>query len=212
MSPQPSNYEDNVFINCPFDEEYRPMFRAMVFVIHDAGFIARCALEAENSAQARLDKILNIIDECKYGIHDLSRTELSHNSGLPRFNTPFELGLYLGCRKFGEKRHRSKHCLILDSEPYRYQRFISDIAGQDIQAHNDEISKAIVCIRNWLRANAGRSNIPGGEYISERYQLFEQDLPTICQKLHVSTIVETLPFVDFSHIVSEWLADHPLSE
>ena len=91
MSPQPSNYEDNVFINCPFDEEYRPMFRAMVFVIHDAGFIARCALEAENSAQARLDKILNIIDECKYGIHDLSRTELSHNSGLPRFNMPFEL-------------------------------------------------------------------------------------------------------------------------
>lgn len=39
------NYDRSVFINCPFDDAYRPLFHALLFTIQDAGYIARCALE-----------------------------------------------------------------------------------------------------------------------------------------------------------------------
>jgi len=34
----PDEYEQNVFINCPFDDDYAPLFEAIVFAINDAGF------------------------------------------------------------------------------------------------------------------------------------------------------------------------------
>jgi len=37
-------YNDNVFLNCPFDPEYRQIFNAIVFTIYDCGFVARCSL------------------------------------------------------------------------------------------------------------------------------------------------------------------------
>src|SRR5262249_5963635 len=35
---------------------------------------------------------------CKYGIHDISRTEVTSASGLPRFNMPLELGVVFRSR------------------------------------------------------------------------------------------------------------------
>ncbi len=55
------HYTDNVFINCPFDVAYKPLFDAMVFTVHDCGFIARYALEKEDASQVRIDKIYTII-------------------------------------------------------------------------------------------------------------------------------------------------------
>lgn len=83
------DFKINVFINCPFDPEYKPLFEAIVFTVQIAGFRPRCAREASNAGQVRIDKILEIISECKYGIHDISRTEPLP----PRFNMPLELGL-----------------------------------------------------------------------------------------------------------------------
>ena len=103
---QSSHYNDNVFLNCPFDPAYKQLFDAMVFAVHDCGFIARCALEEGDASQVRIDKIYNIIVDCRYGIHDISRTELDKNSGLPRFNMPLELGVFLGAKKFGINKKR----------------------------------------------------------------------------------------------------------
>ena len=101
-------YNDNVFINCPFDSAYKHLFDAMVFAIHDCGFIPRCALE-EDASQVRIDKIYSIIADCRYGIHDISRTELDEGSGLPRFNMPLELGVFLGAKKFGIEEQERKN-------------------------------------------------------------------------------------------------------
>jgi hypothetical protein len=203
-----TDYEDGVFINCPFDDGYKSLFNAIVFAIHDAGFVARCALEVSNAAQNRLGKLMRIISECKYGVHDISRTELDPATSLPRFNMPFELGIFLGCREYGGGQHNSKVCLILDTEPYRYQKFISDIAGQDIFAYGSR-EEVIDGVRGWLRTSSGRKNIPGGSKIYERYILFESELPRICSTLSVA--VGELTFVDFTYVVTEWLAKHPLS-
>ena len=202
----PASYKENVFINCPFDADYKPIFDALVFVIHDAGFVAGCALEVSNAAQNRFDKILRIISECKYGIHDISRTELDPTNALPRFNMPPEPGIYLGCKWFGNKRQRTKSCLILDKEPYRYQKFISDIAGKDIYSHHNSPEQAIELIRNWLRTESKRVEIPGKTVIWKRYNTFQQELPAISQKFKIQ--IEELTLTDFTHLVIKWLKEN----
>jgi hypothetical protein len=132
-------YERNVFINCPFDSRYRPIFHALVFAVQDCGFFARSALEVEDGGEERIRKIKRIIRECQYGIHDISRVTLDSRSRLPRFNMPLEFGLFMGAQEYGDRRERRKRSLVLDRDRYRYQKFCSDIAGQDIRAHGNTI-------------------------------------------------------------------------
>lgn len=210
MPKAPVGFQRNVFINCPFDDRYTPLFNAIVFAVHDIGFRPRCALEASNAGQFRLSKIMDIISECKYSIHDLSRTEPDEVSGLPRFNMPLELGLDLGCRRFGRPQHKEKVCLILDVEPYRYQKFISDISGQDIHAHGDNEQRLIGIVRDWLRPELDPRIviIPSGSKIFQRYQDFQKALPDLCAKLNWNP--HQLPFADFSFAVATWVHQNPL--
>ena len=200
---QSFHYNDNVFLNCPFDPAYKQLFDVMVFAVHDCGFIARCALEEGDASQVRIDKIYNIIADCRYGIHDISRTELDKNSGLPRFNMPLELGVFLGAKKFGRNEQKRKNCLILDKEQYRYQKFISDIAGQDVPAHNNDPEKMVKAVRDWLLTASDRKTIPSGSIIWERYQKFRQELPQIAQAFQLE--VEELIFNDYTFVLAEWL-------
>jgi hypothetical protein len=92
----------DIFINCPFDPRYRPMLRGLVFAVHDCGFAARSALEVEDSGEVRVQKVVRIIGESPYAIHDISRVDLDAKTGFPRFNMPLELGLFLGAKAFGD--------------------------------------------------------------------------------------------------------------
>ena len=200
---QSPHYNDNVFLNCPFDSAYKQLFDAMVFTVHDCGFIPRCALEEEDASQVRIDKIYNIIADCRYGIHDISRTELDKDSELPRFNMPLELGVFLGAKQFGIDEQKRKNCLILDKEQYRYQQFISDIAGQDIQAHNNNPEGIITVVRNWIRTASKRQTIPSGSIIWGRYQEFMEDLPQLAQENQLE--VDELIFNDYTLVITRWL-------
>ena len=93
------DYNDNVFINCPFDSEFKDIFYAKVFTIFDCGFRARCALEEDDGGEVRIEKIFNIIRQCRYGIHDVSRTQQYPNTEIPRFNMSLELGIFFGAKK-----------------------------------------------------------------------------------------------------------------
>jgi hypothetical protein len=197
------DYGRNVFINCPFDGGYKPLFDAIVFTVFDCGFRARCALEADDGGQVRIDKIFDIIQDCQFGINDLSRTEIDPKTGLPRFNMPLELGFFLGARRYGQGWQKKKRCLILDRERYRYRSFISDIAGQDIREHRDDPGQTILVVRNWLRNGTPGTGIPGGRVIHERYQRFRRDLPELCREARLSE--EELIWIDTMAMVSEWL-------
>jgi hypothetical protein len=200
------SYDLSVFINCPFDHAYRSLFRAIVFAVIHCGFRARCALEIDDGSQVRVDKIFLIIQECRLGIHDLSRTELDSVSRLPRFNMPLELGMFLAAKRFGDIRQKRKACLIIDRDPYRYQSFISDIAGQDIQAHARKERKAIAKTRDWLRNASGRV-MPGGSYVNRQYDHFKRSLPKLCSKLKLRP--SEMTFNDFTNIVTNWLTAQP---
>lgn len=206
----PANYAKNVFINCPFDDQYQPLFHAIVFAVNEMGFRPKCAKDVSNAGEPRFNKIQNLIEECKYSIHDISRTEVNAANGLPRFNMSLELGLDLGCKRYGKPHHQEKVVLILDVEQYRYQEFISDIAGQDIEAHNSNEVEVINAVRNWLRLELDPKVVitPSGALIFERYATFRATLPTICAKLNWD--IGNLPFSDFSWAVADWIINNPI--
>lgn len=197
-------YEKNIFINCPFDSLYRELFHAMVFTVVECGFTPRCALEAGNGLDNRLRKIMQIIEECRYGIHDISRTELDKKHNLPRFNMPFELGLFIGCQRFGGNNHKNKSIIVLDCESYRYQKFISDIAGQDIDAHEGKKEILVMKIRNWLllQLSGDDAIIPGGEEIFTRYEQFQRQLPALCRKLQLQP--NDMTYKDLTIVIKQW--------
>lgn len=196
-------YEDSVFLNVPFDKKFSRMSDALIFAVHDCGFIARSALEVEDSGEARVEKILNIIGQSKYGIHDISRAGIDRNTKLARFNMPLELGFFLGAKRFGSPRDRQKRCLVLDRERYRYRNFCSDISGQDIRAHNDDPNEAIRAVRDWLSSHRGGVVMPGGKAIAERYERFRAQLPAQARDLKLHH--RELTFGDYTHLVVGWL-------
>jgi hypothetical protein len=194
-------YDDGVFVNCPFDHEYQPLFHAVVFAVYDCGLVPRCSLEMSNAGVVRIHKIIALIKACRWGIHDISRTEANPN-GLPRFNMPLELGIFLGAQHLGAGTQQQKSCLVLDSERYRYQEFISDIAGQDVESHSGDPAKAITAVRNWLATSIRNKSFPGGDDIATRFGQFQQDLPGICTSLRIDP--GKLIFADYTRITYSW--------
>jgi hypothetical protein len=105
------DFDTSVFLNCPFDDDYLPLLRPILFFILDLGLQPRIALERLDSGRPRLEKIIALIGESKYAIHDLSRLQAKEAGEYYRLNMPFELGLDVGCRLFREGRWVDKKCL-----------------------------------------------------------------------------------------------------
>lgn len=201
-------YNRAVFLNCPFDRSYQPIRDAIIFTIYLAGLAPRCSLEFDDATENRIDKIFRMIGQCRFGIHDISRTELDPVYALPRFNMPLELGIFLGAKRFGGKAQGRKSCLVLGREPFQYQKYLSDVAGQDAHAHQNKPDVAVAVVRTWLRTATGRTAIPGGEEIWRRYLRFQARLPGIAQRMNVGA--EEMTFVEFREVMAQWLLENPL--
>jgi len=143
-------FERNVFINCPFDDDYWELFRPLVFTIVRLGCKPRYALERADSSEARIIKIIDLIQKCRLGIHDLSRCVARKKGDYSRLNMPLELGLDLGAKAYGPNMLKKKKILILEEEPYRFQAAISDLSNSDIKAHEKEPDKIVRAVRDWL--------------------------------------------------------------
>ena len=203
-------YTNSVFLNVPFDRSYKRLFEAAIFAICECGFIARSAKEDEDSSTPRVEKIYELIQGSKYGIHDISRVTLDSKHRLPRFNMPLELGIWLGAKRYGSKRDREKRALVLDKVDHRYQKFCSDISGQDPRSHNNDPAVIIRRVRNWLRNSPDYKNVvfPGPEKMVARYEQFRAQLPVQCKVLGLNW--RNLEFNDYSNLVAGWLKINPL--
>jgi hypothetical protein len=194
-----------VFINCPFDDRFIPILRAIVFTIILSGHRPRCALDATDGAEIRVGKIAAMIGECDWGIHDLSRVEIDAG-GMPRFNMPMELGIHLGARLLGEARHRRKRALILDAERHRYDAALSDISGQDIEWHDNDPDQAMGCVRNWLSEHRPRNEppLPGAAAMQADYRLFNAEISALLEPHRLDP--DNLTHNDFLFAVDSWIA------
>jgi hypothetical protein len=168
------SFERNVFVNCPFDDAYLPLLRPILFVTLYLGLTPRIALESLDSGRPRVKKIISLIEQSKFAIHDLSRMQAERPGEYYRLNMPFELGLDVGCRLFKAGRCSEKKCLILEAERYRYQAALSDMSNSDIAVHGNDPVQAAREVRNWL-SNATGLPASGPTLIWNRFNEFMAD-------------------------------------
>ena len=131
MPPPPD--PNAVFLNIPYDEEFRSLYIAYIVGLCQLDLVPHLASEIPGGDR-RLNKIFNLIQSCRYSIHDLSRVEVSvAPTAVPRFNMPLELGMTITWQKLHPSRH---DWFVWESEPYRIQRSASDLNGTDANIHN----------------------------------------------------------------------------
>jgi len=206
----------SVFINCPFDLYYSPLLKALIFAVYDCGFYPITVLDNNDSGELRLKRIEKTISKCSFGVHDISRTEASSSipgqTPLPRFNMPFELGLFLGLNSRRNGNHAP--CLILDTEPNRYDIFLSDISGLDISPHGDSPETLITCIRNWLAPHNNEDIVPSAHVVAQRYRVFELELPSLALELlqdgevDFTNVASENAYQNYKLLLEEWLSHH----
>ena len=199
----------DVFINCPFSKDYQLYFDAIVFVVIRSGFNPRCALESDDGGDNRFNKICQIIAESNFGVHDISKTELDTHTSLPRFNMPLELGLFLAAKKFGGRSQKRKTCIIFESKPYDYQKYMSDIAGQDIHFHKRSVKLLIEKLAAWLRRESGDDDVPGGNAIYLEFKLFKKALPDLCRAARLKQ--REMIFSDLCRFAENWIVSLTIS-
>jgi hypothetical protein len=198
-------FERNVFINCPFDEEYRPLLHPLLFSVYALGFQPRIALEGLDSGKPRIERIVELIKASKYAIHDISRLRATSAGEYFRLNMPFELGVDVGCRLFGVGRWGTKKCLILEAEKYRYQAAISDISGSDIAAHENTPENVVAHVRHWLHGHV-RGAAPSPTQVWHAFNVFMVDNAAELSRLgYAQGDIAGLPIVELMRHMRAWV-------
>jgi hypothetical protein len=196
--------EKNIFINCPFDNEYSSLLKTLIFTLKKTGFNPRLALERYDSGEVRLYKIKELIEASKYSIHDLSRLKAREIGEFFRLNMPFELGLDLGCRDYNSNTaYRNKRILILEEERYSVQKALSDLSFADCKCHMGESEELVYEVRNWL-LEIGFKKIQSASSIWDEYNYFMADLyAEKVKKGFKSKDIERLPIPEFIDSIND---------
>jgi hypothetical protein len=205
MARTSSAAKDSVFINCPFTDDYKQLFHCIIFCVLACGFRPRTALEAGDAGDIRLEKIVRLIRESHYSIHDLSAVELDTVNRLPRFNMPFELGLVIGCKKVAGDKYASRPILVMEHSAYTSQKCLSDIAGQDLKAHQGSTARVANIVRTWLLQQSKRSGIPGHVRLLNTFNQFYLVLPELCDAAGLEP--DEISYPDFVYLSQQWLVE-----
>jgi hypothetical protein len=126
------------------------LLHAIVLTVAACGFTPRCALESEGQADPRIVRIAKGLIESKYSIHDLSRFQGEGSENLARFNMPLELGIALGIRYMKEATPSAHNWTALVPEHFVHHKFVSDLAGYDVPAHDQQPMTVIKKVAAWL--------------------------------------------------------------
>ncbi|HEV7922656.1 MAG TPA: hypothetical protein VGR02_17870 [Thermoanaerobaculia bacterium] len=128
----------DVFLNVPFDRSYEPLFVALVGTLVFLNQRPHCVVEIRETGDGRLPRIFELMRACGTSIHDMSRI------GRPvRFNMPFELGLAYSLKLANPAAY---HVLVLDAQPYRMDRLLSDYKGRDLLIHHNRSAGVVSCL------------------------------------------------------------------
>jgi hypothetical protein len=163
----------SVFLNVPYDEHFEPLFLAYIAGLAAFGLTPRAAVEITGGGR-RLDRIFDLIRDCRYSIHDLSRVQLDSRPPVtPRFNMPFELGLVVGWTNALPRRHT---WFVFEARPHRLEKSISDLRGTDAHIHD---ARPAGVFREVCNAFARQGSAPSIDQMRYIYRGLNKRLPGI---------------------------------
>ncbi len=151
----------SVFINCPYDDDFEPLFNAIFFAVVCCGLVPRSAIEAGSAGGvSRIERITRTLFGSKYSIHDLSRCRGEGDEQLARFNMPLELGMAMALyyKDVGKKNQHEWFPLV--KAGHAYQRYISDLSGFDPATYDGTSLAILQKVMSWL------INLPGANVIT----------------------------------------------
>ena len=183
-SPKRTANTESVFLNIPYDAAFENLYLAYISGVSAFGLRPRAALEIATSSR-RLDRILDLIRQCEYSIHDLSRVQLDRvRPRTPRFNMPFELGLTVAMEKTVIRDHA---WIVCESQRFRLKKSLTDLDGTDPYIHDGTIR--------------GLFRELGNAFVRSQNQ------PTVDEMMQVYRILRA----SFNSILYRAGADHPFS-
>ncbi|MGB7986741.1 MAG: hypothetical protein WCF54_16370 [Terracidiphilus sp.] len=187
-----------VFLNVPYDEEFQSLYIAYIVGLFQLGLVPHLASEIPGG-ERRLNRIIQLIQSCRYSIHDLSRVELSSASSAPRFNMPLELGMTITWQILNSDLHT---WFVCESESYRIQRSASDLNGTDPYIHSGTPEGVLRELRNAFH----RDKMPSVPRMLDIYRFVNNSLSAILYKNGTRNPFDRSVFVELCWL-SKTLAD-----
>ncbi len=173
--PQRRRERYSVFLNIPYDSAFENLYLAYIAGLSAFGLIPRATLEIPTS-QRRLERILKLIQECAYSIHDLSRVQLDAKAPrVPRFNMPFELGLAVA----HNVRNRQETWYVCETVPHRVGKSLSDLNGTDVRIHGGTVRGVFGALCDVF---VRKTRQPSVQEMYRIYLALRRNLPTIMRQ------------------------------
>jgi hypothetical protein len=173
---KPRVRDEDVFLNIPYDASFENLLLAYIAGICAFGFTPRATLEIP-FGQRRLDRILSLIRQSQYSIHDLSRVQLDRSAPpTPRFNMPFELGLTVALERSAHPNHS---WIVCETVPHRIKKSLSDLDGTDAYIHGGTVAGVF---RELGNAFVGSRRQPSVTEMSQIYRLLRAQFRGILKK------------------------------
>ena len=190
--PLPRIRQNAVFLNIPYDKGFRNLYLAYIVGLTHLGLEPKATLGIPGG-ERRLDRILELIQSCRYSIHDLSRVEVDRKPpySTPRFNMPFELGLPITWAKLHPERHA---WFVCESVPRRMQKSISDLDGTDPNIHKGTVEGVMRELCNaFVRRQGPRPTVPA---MLRTFAIVNSQIGKIRKAAGASSVFEARVFDD----------------
>lgn len=164
---------DACFLNIPYDKNFEHLYLAYIVGLTALGFVPRATLGFPRDAR-RLERIFNLIQSCRFSVHDLSRIELDRiPPRAPRFNMPFELGLAVAWATLNPQQHVWVGC---DAIQHRPLKSISDLNGTDFHIHDGKVVGVLNALCNAFVSRTQRPTVPR---MLRVYRLLRRAIPDL---------------------------------
>ena len=170
-----SSEPDRVFLNLPYSLRFANLYVAYIAGVTAFGLIPVTVLGVAGGLR-RLDRVIENISTCRYSLHDVTEINEDWNRMIgPRWNRALELGITIAMSKV-VKDHR---WFVLDKEPRRTQKVLSDLNGVDPYIHDGTVTGVL---RGLMGIFVRRGNQPSIRDLTKRYRRLKEILPALTAK------------------------------
>ena len=192
--PIPAVQQNAAFLNIPYDARFSRLYLAYIAGLTELGLEPRATLGIPGG-ERRLNRILALVQSCRYSIHDLSRVEIDRNPPpTPRFNMPFELGMTITWHQLNPARHT---WFVFESSNRRLQKSLSDLDGTDPNIHDATVEGVM---RELCNAFVRRGPQPGVPQMLRTYRRVRRQVDEVMRVAGTTSLFEARVFKDLCFV------------